>query len=434
MSQRHKILYLTPNLKQGGAERQLLELIRRLPERFEPVMCVFDAAVHYADYLLPGEPRHVLDVGRMTRAGFGRLCEVLRSEQPAILHTWRDTANFWGRMATGRVPVPIVVTSTRNRALHPLNLLTERRFARRTACVLANSEGVRRELVSDRARSRRQGPDHSQLHRPRTLPSADRGRTRAGARAVESRADRHRAAGPGAHQYPEAPVRGRPGAGMLRRSGQLPANARVLLAGRRHDRVYAALLDSWLGLQGVRDRVTHLGTVTDMVSLYQAADVAVLPSLWEGLPNAVLEALACGLPAVVSHAANIDGIVTEGAGFEVPTFAHDALAEALARITALSDGERRAMGERGRAHIAENFSATRVLARDGRCLRSPAARRRGALQLATWQRWQRGLHRYAPTISVKRQVRDSRPQPASKPISGIETERRKKRIPPPIAW
>ena len=88
----------------------------------------------------------------------------------------------------------------------------------------------------------------------------------------------------------------------------------------------------------------------------------MLPSLWEGLPNAVLEALACGLPAVVSHAANIDGIVTEGAGFEVPTFAHDALAEALARITALSDGERRAMGERGRAHIADNFSAPRVLA------------------------------------------------------------------------
>ena len=111
-------------------------------------MCVFDAAVHYADYLLPGEPRHVLDVGRMTRAGFGRLCDVLRSEQPAILHTWRDTANFWGRMATARVPVPIVVASTRNRALNPLNVLTERRFARRTARVLANSEGVRRELVS----------------------------------------------------------------------------------------------------------------------------------------------------------------------------------------------------------------------------------------------------------------------------------------------
>ena len=74
MSGRHKILYLTPNLMQGGAERQLLELIRRLPERFEPVMCVFDQAVHYAEYLLPGEPRHVLGVGRMTRRGFHRLC------------------------------------------------------------------------------------------------------------------------------------------------------------------------------------------------------------------------------------------------------------------------------------------------------------------------------------------------------------------------
>ena len=96
MSSRHKILYLTPNLKQGGAERQLLELIRRLPERFEPVMCVFDAAVHYTDYLLPGEPRHVLDVGRMTRAGLARLCDVLRTEQPAILHTWRDTPTSGG--------------------------------------------------------------------------------------------------------------------------------------------------------------------------------------------------------------------------------------------------------------------------------------------------------------------------------------------------
>src|SRR5262245_22375535 len=94
VSRREKILYLTPNLKQGGAERQLLELIRRLPERFEPVICVFDRSLHYPDYLLPGEPRHVLEVGRMTRRGFRRLCEVLRAEQPAILHTWRDTANF----------------------------------------------------------------------------------------------------------------------------------------------------------------------------------------------------------------------------------------------------------------------------------------------------------------------------------------------------
>jgi glycosyltransferase involved in cell wall biosynthesis len=362
VSSRHKILYLTPNLKQGGAERQLLELIRRLPARFEPVMCVFDAAVHYTDYLLPGEPRHVLGVDRMTRAGLGRLCDVLRQEQPAILHTWRDSANFWGRMATARVPVPIVVTSTRNRALNPLNVLTERRFARRTARVLANSEGVRRELVSlafvpaDKIQI-----IHNFIDLDRFRPPTPEERVQARARWNIAPGDIALLV-PGRISWQKHQLGVALALGEIRRAGQLPANVRLLLAGRRYGRFYGALLDPWLKVQGIYDRVTHLGTVTDMVSLYQAADVAVLPSLWEGLPNAVLEALACGLPAVVSHAANIDGLVTDGAGFEVPTFAHAPLADALARITALSDDQRRAMGAIGRAHIADHFSTARVLA------------------------------------------------------------------------
>jgi glycosyltransferase involved in cell wall biosynthesis len=76
----------------------------------------------------------------------------------------------------------------------------------------------------------------------------------------------------------------------------------------------------------------------------------------------VLESHASGLPAVVSHAANIDHLVLDGrTGFEVPTFDHEALAEALARLFALSDAERRAMGARGRVHIAAQFSIDRVL-------------------------------------------------------------------------
>jgi hypothetical protein len=87
-----------------------------------------------------------------------------------------------------------------------------------------------------------------------------------------------------------------------------------------------------------------------------------MPSLYEGLPNAVLEAHACGLTAVVSHAANIDGIVVDGeSGFEAPTFDLDALAEALARMLSLSADERRAMGARGRAHVAATFSVDRIL-------------------------------------------------------------------------
>ena len=149
----------------------------------------------------------------------------------------------------------------------------------------------------------------------------------------------------------------------LARAGRLPAGVRVLLAGRRRDRLYAGILPRLLSSLGLTDRVTFLGPVSEMTSLYHAADALVMPSLWEGLPNAVLEAHASGLPAVVSHAANIDGLVLDAeSGFEVPTFGSAALAEALARTIALSPGARREMGRRGRAHVAASFGPDRILA------------------------------------------------------------------------
>ena len=88
-----------------------------------------------------------------------------------------------------------------------------------------------------------------------------------------------------------------------------------------------------------------------------------MPSLFEGMPNAVLEAHACGLPAVVSHAANRDSIVIDASsGYEVPTLDHRGLADALARIINVPDAERRAMGARGRANVADRFHPDRVLA------------------------------------------------------------------------
>jgi len=359
---RHKVLYLIPNLQQGGAERQLLELIRRLPERFQPALCVFDGQVHYTDYLTPGEPRHVLGTRRrMTRAGYRRLKEILRAERPDILHTWRDPANFWGRLACKGAAIPVVVSSVRNRALNPLNLVTERRFSALTDRVLANSEGVRRELVSiarvpadkvkvihnfiDVERFRPPTPPERALARRRfALADGDIAVLLSGRISIQK------------NQLTLGLALGR-----MRRRGTLPASVRVLLAGRDHDRLYAAALGPWLAFQGVTGQVTRLGTVTDMLSLYQAADVAVMPSLYEGLPNAVLEALACGLPAVVSRQANIDGLVTGGAGFEVPALGAGALADALARVIALPDEERRRMGLRGRQHIVAQFSAARVL-------------------------------------------------------------------------
>jgi glycosyltransferase involved in cell wall biosynthesis len=360
---RHKVLLFVPNLQQGGAERQILELMTRLPPRFAPTLCLYEDVVHYREYLPAGEPRYVLGTRRMGRRGLAALVDVLRREQPDILHSYRDKANFWARLATARARVAVVITAVRSRAMHPFHLATEWWLSQRSDCVVANSEGVRRELVSlagvspDKIQVLHNFIDVEKFHPP------DAAERRAAREKWQLREGELALLLPGRiglqkHQLGLAFALAR-----LARAGRLPPHVRVLLAGRDRDKLYARVLPRVLRWLGLEARVTFLGPVSDMVSLYHAADALVLPSLYEGLPNAVLESHACGLPAVVSHAANIDGLVLDGeSGFEVRTFDREALAEALAKLIALPDAERRAMGARGRAHIAAAFGVDRVLA------------------------------------------------------------------------
>lgn len=361
---RHKVLLFIPNLQQGGAERQILELMTKLPPRFETSLCVYEDVVHYREYLPEGEPRHVLGVKRMGPRGLARLVEVLERERPQIIHSYRDKANFWARLAARRAHVPIVLTAVRNRAISPFHLATEWHLSKRSDRVLANSEGVRRELIH-RARVK---PEKIQiLHnfidlQTFYLPAEG---ARQAARARYGLADDEIALlMPGRMSLQKHQIGLALALRRLARVGRLSRKVKVLLAGRKRDRIYSAVLPRVLSMTGVAPWVTFLGPVAnkDMVALYHAADVLVLPSLWEGLPNAVLEAHACGLPAVVSHAANIDTLVLDGvSGFEVPTFNHAALAGALDKMLSLPPAERRAMGVRGRAHVADRFGSERIL-------------------------------------------------------------------------
>jgi glycosyltransferase involved in cell wall biosynthesis len=359
---RHKVLLFVPNLQQGGAERQILELMTRLPSRFEPTLCLYEDVVHYREYLPEGEPRHVLGAKRMGPKGLDRLVEVLRHEKPDILHSYRDKANFWARLASARAPVPVVITAVRSRAMHIVHLATEQWLSTRSDRVIANSEGVRRELVGlagvepEKIQILHNFIDVEKFHPP-DAEERRAARARWGLRDDELALLLPGRIGLQKHQLGLAFALAR-----LKRAGRLPPRLRVLLAGRNRDKMYSFVLPRVLRALGLDGIVTFLGPVNEMVSLYHAADALVMPSLYEGLPNAVLESHASGLPAVVSHAANIDQLVLDGrTGFEVPTFDHEALADALGRLFALSDAERRAMGARGRVHIAATFSIDRVL-------------------------------------------------------------------------
>jgi colanic acid/amylovoran biosynthesis glycosyltransferase len=99
-----------------------------------------------------------------------------------------------------------------------------------------------------------------------------------------------------------------------------------------------------------------------MRELYWASDLLLLFSLWEGLPNVALEACASGLPAILSHAANLDGIVAPGeTGWEVPTGNHGALVDALDAALGLPRERWQAMGRAGRERVNALFRPEQAL-------------------------------------------------------------------------
>jgi glycosyltransferase involved in cell wall biosynthesis len=84
---------------------------------------------------------------------------------------------------------------------------------------------------------------------------------------------------------------------------------------------------------GLSDDVVLTGYVPyeDLPALYNAADVFVYPSLYEGFGLPPLEAMACGTPVITGNQASLPEVVGD-AGLMVDPFDADAFAEALDRL------------------------------------------------------------------------------------------------------
>lgn len=128
---------------------------------------------------------------------------------------------------------------------------------------------------------------------------------------------------------------------------RLPANTHLVVVGRdkalgRYRRLARRL--------GVAARVALVGAQDDPKPFYGAADVFVLPTLYDPCPNAALEAMACGVPVITSNKCGAAELVAEhDAGFVCDSRDPDALA---AHMTTLTDADARAWrGDRARAAV-----------------------------------------------------------------------------------
>lgn len=137
---------------------------------------------------------------------------------------------------------------------------------------------------------------------------------------------------------------------------ELGISQKLIIAGNVDPKVSG--LEKLILELNLRDRIVFAGYFSEnqtgeLAALYQAADLYVDPSLYEGFGFQVAEALACGVPVIASNVTSLPEIIAD-AGILVNPKDENGLAGAIAR--ALTDtGLRESMRRRG-LEQAKTFS------------------------------------------------------------------------------
>lgn len=361
---RVRLTYFINSLEQGGAERQLAELVSGIDlARYEPslIVCI---ARDQLGYRLPVDRVHCLDAPMFPSiASVQHLARILEGLGTELLHTTMGWENVFGRVAARMARVPAIVSSVRCTELPRKHVLGERFTHRMADAIIVNSVGIRDELArrvgiaAERIDLIENGVDLE-----RFSPLGDDARAKE--RAFWKMNDRRVLVMPGRVCAQKNQLEVLRALADMRRRGALPRDAKLIFAGRGSPPVYADALKTYASFAGLSAHVEFVGVVKPIERLVAAADAVLLPSRWEGLPNAVVESMACATPVLVSPAANSDELVTDAReGFVCERADARAIARMLERFFAEPERSRRAMGAVGREHATRRFPVRRMVQR-----------------------------------------------------------------------
>lgn len=87
---------------------------------------------------------------------------------------------------------------------------------------------------------------------------------------------------------------------------------RLVLIGEGEDR---EKIENLVQKKGLNNKVSFLGSRSDVDALIQALDIMVFPSLFEGMPNVVLEWQIAGLPALISDTITKECCITDSVSY-----------------------------------------------------------------------------------------------------------------------
>lgn len=363
MSVKRNVLLLVDSFHVGGAEGQILLLARLLLESNR--YGVHLACLNRSGLLLDEAER--LGIGeipefrltsfydRNMAAQLRRFVAFLRERKIDVVHTEGFYTNVFGITGAtlGRVPARVAFrgeiggwrTAKQNRI--------ERFIFRIASVVHANSEAVKKYLVSEGVPSEKIEVVYNGLDIARVTPPANLGRDEALAMLGLPRDGNCRFVTIIANMRNE--VKDHPM--FLRAARRVRAavpEAAFVLAGEGELTDSLRALAAELGLE--RD-VFFIGRCDKVAELLFASDVCVLSSKAEGFSNSILEYMGAARPVVATDVGGAREAIIEGeTGYLVKSGDDETMA---ARLTSLLREPERAreMGERGRLVVQRRFSS-----------------------------------------------------------------------------
>jgi glycosyltransferase involved in cell wall biosynthesis len=293
---------------------------------------------------------HSVSRGLFRLAAAAKVRSLLADGRIELVHANEAHAATAGWLGLARKSLPFFVS---RRVGYPLSKswIAQARY-RRADCILANSQWVADQAIASGAQKEKVRVVYEGVEIP-AIPSA--GARQAARNRWSLKNSDHVLGCVGALQRDKGHEWVIRALAALR--NEFP-ECKLLIAG---DGEYRPQLQALAAALNVQDRVIFAGFVKDISTVYEAIDIFVFPSLFEGLGTSLLSAMASGVASIAFFGCALGEIVENGrSGLQVETRNSVEIAEAAARL--LRDPElARRIAEAGRARVLETFSADHMV-------------------------------------------------------------------------
>jgi glycosyltransferase involved in cell wall biosynthesis len=359
-----RLLVVTESLGVGGTESHLIRTLPRLAASGWSVVtfCLTERGeragqVEAAGVEVAASPRLARRKGSFLRypahvaLATNKHYWLMRRWRPHIAHFYLPGPYLIGAHVAIAARIPIKIMSRRSLSDYqrnwPLVAKLERRLHTKMDAVIGNSRAVVRQLIEEGIPEPKVRLIYNGIEVSPVLPDRNEARQALGldsdtlvgvviANLIHYKGHREL-------------VRG-----LSHLEQELPANWRILVAGRDHG--IRAELEELAAARGISHRIQFLGEYSDIPRLLAAADFGLLTSREEGFSNVILEGMAAGLAMIVTDVGgNAEAVLHGETGFVVPPRNPKAIGDAILEL-AHNPEQRKRFGAAARTRVEKEFS------------------------------------------------------------------------------